>query len=388
MKLMLTIDSHVYKKTDGTYWCTGITDYNFVKRYLSAFDSVILLARVKEMEKNEDIKYVRLCGKNVNVVELPFSRSVKEYAFNYFKYKKIIKEGINIVDCIILRVPSVVAGITFLNLKNKDIPLGAEVVADLSDAKSIFTRVLFYITKKICMKAKGVSYVTEKYLQTIYPCKALELTDSTYFTTNYSSIELKDEHFGSCKYYNDKKQYTIVHTANKSKSTAKGQDVVIKALAILREKGYNVNVKFIGDSEIKEYYYKLANELNVHKYINFTGLLSFPILIKKELESGDFFVFPTKMEGLPRAVIEAMAVGLPCLSTPVAGIPELLDGKYLYDQSDYQSFANSIIDLINDPEECSKISMVNINKAKEYKSDILDRKREEFYIKLKNTAHK
>ena len=67
-----------------------------------------------------------------------------------------------------------------------------------------------------------------------------------------------------------------------------------------------------------------------------------PVLHSAELKKNDVFIFPSKSEGLPRAVIEAMAVGLPCLSTPVGGIPELIDEEYLFDPLDEMGFTNAI----------------------------------------------
>ena len=116
----------------------------------------------------------------------------------------------------------------------------------------------------------------------------------------------------------------------------------------------------------------------------FTGLLPSPNNVRDELVKSDIFVFPTRAEGLPRAVIEAMAVGLPCLSTPVNGIPELLDNDFMFEPDDVDGFANKIIELIQNPSMLEQISKKNIEKSKEYSWDKLSYRRTKFYEKLIN----
>ena len=100
------------------------------------------------------------------------------------------------------------------------------------------------------------------------------------------------------------------------------------------------------------------------------------------LIESDMYVFPTQAEGLPRGILEAMAVGLPVLSTPVGGIPEVVERKYLFNPNDVEGFANMICYLADNPEEMNNISHKNFNKALEYKNSILQQKRDIFYQKL------
>jgi len=117
--------------------------------------------------------------------------------------------------------------------------------------------------------------------------------------------------------------------------------------------------------------------------VEFRGRISDRKKIFDILRSSNLMVLPTRMEGLPRTIIEAMAVGLPCISTPVAGIPELLDEKYLFDPDDYKGFANEIIRLMDSPEELFRMSRDNIEKAKQFSKTKLEIRRTWLYEKLK-----
>ena len=97
-------------------------------------------------------------------------------------------------------------------------------------------------------------------------------------------------------------------------------------------------------------------------------------------------MFPSKAEGLPRVLIEAMATGLPCLASNVDGIPELLDKKYLFSPEDVTGFANKIEEIMQDESEMEYMGQINYKKALEYESTKLTNRRQKFYMELKNTA--
>ena len=94
-------------------------------------------------------------------------------------------------------------------------------------------------------------------------------------------------------------------------------------------------------------------------------------------------VFPSKSEGLPRTIIEAMAVGLPCIASNVGGLPELLDKEYLFAPTDVQGIVEKICYLINNPQELENMSKKNIANVKQYSSDLLMKRRIAFYENLK-----
>src|SRR5699024_7185268 len=96
------------------------------------------------------------------------------------------------------------------------------------------------------------------------------------------------------------------------------------------------------------------------------------------------FVLPSKSEGLPRAIIEAMATGNPCIGSNVDGIPELLDREYIVDGFNYSDYSKKIISLVSDWPKMIQSSNSNYENSKKFHSRILTNKRNLFYSRLKN----
>ena len=94
------------------------------------------------------------------------------------------------------------------------------------------------------------------------------------------------------------------------------------------------------------------------------------------LDSADIYVQPSRLEGLPRAVVEAMGRALPVIGTRVGGIPELLPVSRLYAPGDVRSLARIIESLT--PEVMAGDARRNFAKAGEYASDVLNARRNAF----------
>ena len=97
----------------------------------------------------------------------------------------------------------------------------------------------------------------------------------------------------------------------------------------LVERGLDVRLTLIGDGKFREPLESLAGELHVAERVTWLGQLPAGEAIRRELDEADLFVLPSRTEGLPRAVVEAMARGLPCIASRVGGIPELLADENL-----------------------------------------------------------
>jgi glycosyltransferase involved in cell wall biosynthesis len=105
----------------------------------------------------------------------------------------------------------------------------------------------------------------------------------------------------------------------------KGERDLIKALALLRERGVNLKVDLVGFGAEKLAAY--CSEAGVSHFIDHLGPVS---MVERSdfFRRADIFVLPTYAEAMPISVIEAMAAGLAIVTTPVGGIPELIeDGK-------------------------------------------------------------
>ena len=149
------------------------------------------------------------------------------------------------------------------------------------------------------------------------------------------------------------------------------------------EKGYSAEVYFVGAGTKVPDFETYAKQKGINDRVHFVGRISGHEEMFKFLKACDLMVFPSKSEGLPRTLIEAMAVGLPCISSNVGGIPELLDKKYLFSPLDIDGFAMEICRLIDNPKELEEMSRENIRRAKDYSSDVLTERRTAFYKKLK-----
>ena len=86
--------------------------------------------------------------------------------------------------------------------------------------------------------------------------------------------------------------------------------------------GLDVRLCLVGDGKHRPELERRAAALGVSERIEFRGQLASCELVRQELDRADLFVLPSRQEGLPRAMIEAMARGLPCIGSTVGGIPD------------------------------------------------------------------
>ena len=390
VKALVVLENHFYLDSNKNVWCDRVVDYNYLQRYLNVFDSIVLTGRTQVVEKINDKKLL-VSGKNVLFVPMPDFKGAKGLLVNLFKLKKIIKREIKKCDCAIYRAPTHLSLFTYKEVIKQSKPLAFEFMMaankmfDGNDfLKKILNKFIDKKAKKMCLRANGVSYVTENILQEKYPCMAIkEPNNKKYFTESYSSIDLRTDMYYKQNWNEKKKpnQINIIHTGYMD-SYRKGQDILIKAFKIIISKGYDAVLTFIGDGEKRIEFESLVNEYNLSNRVIFKGLIKDKSEILNELRKSHMFAFPTQSEGLPRTIIEAMSQGLVCISSPVDGIPELLDREFLINYDDVEGYANKIIELINNWEKCCCESRRNYEKSKRYNKVYLDKKREQFYKKI------
>lgn len=109
-------------------------------------------------------------------------------------------------------------------------------------------------------------------------------------------------------------------------SAEKGFGVLIEALACLNAKGTPQRLVLVGDGPLRGSLEEQARRSGVAEFVEFTGELP-PEDVRTHLERADLFCLPSFSEGLPISIMEAMAAGVPVVTTWVAGIPELAESR-------------------------------------------------------------
>lgn len=104
---------------------------------------------------------------------------------------------------------------------------------------------------------------------------------------------------------------------------AKGQLILVRAVEDLLEQGYTLRLKLVGGGEEQSVLQSYVRSHGLASAVEFEGALSHDET-RRVLESADLFVLASFAEGLPVALMEAMAMEIPCISTYIAGIPELI----------------------------------------------------------------
>jgi glycosyltransferase involved in cell wall biosynthesis len=131
---------------------------------------------------------------------------------------------------------------------------------------------------------------------------------------------------------------------------AKGHHILLEAVKLLRERGIGLQVILIGGGpELNKLQnYVLKNKLA--DTVSFTKALSHPQTLA-HLRRADLFALASFAEGIPVSLMEAMSLGLPCVSTAIAGIPELIrtgvDGL-LVPPANAMALASALESLISD----------------------------------------
>ncbi len=139
----------------------------------------------------------------------------------------------------------------------------------------------------------------------------------------------------------------IVSVGNLRK--VKDQQTLIHAAHQLQQQGHTFHLLLVGDGQRRAALEQRTHDLNLHSHITFMGRRADVSAI---LADADIKVLSSRSEGLPAAIMEAMAAGLPVVATAVGGVPELVqDGVtgLLVSPDDAPALADALAVLLDAP---------------------------------------
>jgi len=390
----LFIHDHKFIKNakDGILYTSGNLNSKLWNRYLSHFDTVTVIGRC--IKADDTSRYNTAEYKNVN---FNLFDNVAGGA-DYFKKRKEIevklKKEISSHDVIIMRFPATISIFAAQYCKKKDIPYVAEVVGCSWDgnwnygglAPKIVAPYSFIHMKKAVKNAFASIYVTRYFLQNRYPTNSKIVANASNVILNFIEQSALPKRID--KINNSSENSIHIGIIGDISVKYKGYDILLKAIKKLPSAiQKKITISFVGGGN-PSYLKSIIEKNNLTSQAKILGKLKAGEEVFNFLDTLDLYVHPSRQEGLPRVVIEAMSRACPVLSSSVAGTPELIDEKYMHKPGDYVKLSNDILYLANNKIKLKEIAKINFEKSKEYLFETLEQRRSIFFSEIANYIDK
>ncbi len=372
MNIAFVYSSITIEKVNNGYYHNFLND--IISRY-SQFGSLTVCVSMEE-KNSSNLNEINLSS--IRFVEIKKENTIKK-RINRQHNRRAIKDVIEKCDLLIVHIPDSVGDMGARYAKKLKKPYLGVVIGCVWDALwnhswkgKLLATSAFFSMKRTVWEANYVIYVTCQFLQNRYPTsgKNIGCSDVVIEENNENICNKRKERFT----YLSKSDEIKVATIGSLDVSYKGQRYIIKALKTLLQDGWNYHYYLIGGGEGKALL-KLAKQLGIEDHIHYLGVLKHSD-INECFMNMDIYAQPSRQEGLPRAVIEAMNTGMPCIGSNVGGIPELLPQELIFDEGNVAD----IVKLLKiAPTSWCKYVDYSFNKVKEYDPKMLDNRRNDFF---------
>jgi len=370
---------------DGRLYTGTSFSQEIFDRYLEHFDHLTLLMRKANVDSEDRESLDRmnlLTDKRISIVFLPDTMdSVKNFTDPSVRktIRTILEEQIGVGNAVILRMHSYYSYIAARICVKHGIPYLAEAVgcplSSLSHhslkGKLLAPSAAFQM--RYCMRhAAYAIYVTKHFLQKRYPSngKCVSISDVELLPQKEAVLDNRRVKILALK--EEPSRRLKIGTSGSVQVAYKGQRFVFKALAGLKAKGicrFEYHLAGGGDDRVLR---KLAKDLGIEDLIVFEGMMPHE-QIYMWLDEMDLYIQPSEVEGLSRALIEAMSRALPAFASDVGGNPELLDSACIHKCGDVSEIEKELAELT--PERMLEQAERNYHHAEKYQKTRLQKKR-------------
>ena len=155
----------------------------------------------------------------------------------------------------------------------------------------------------------------------------------------------------------------------------KGYDDLISACALLHDRGLTFRCRIVGEGPLQENLKSQISNLKLQNEVQLTGPLPMSEITRLLAEETQVFALACKTEhdggkdNLPTVLMEAMAASVPCVSTKLAGVPEMVvDGVtgLLCEEKNPTAFAEHLAKLLQDSALCDRMGAAGLEHAKQH----------------------
>jgi glycosyltransferase involved in cell wall biosynthesis len=386
VKVLVTTEQR-FHRADGRVVTAGPIGYDFWKRYLDVFDEVGVLARVHTAPVSGDALR-EVTGPGVRVFEMPAYVGPWSYLLSFPSLRRAVGAAAQGRSAVIVRAPSPLGALLLGRLPERyRRAFGLEVIGDplgvfargsvRHPLRVVFRWWFAAQLRRQCRQAAAIAYVTRRTLQARYPPRA---EPHAQFVTSCSSSDLSPSALVARAREPGvvRPPFRLV-TVGSLEQAYKGVDVLIRALDLCHRKGLPVSLTVLGDGRERPRLEGLTRALSLEEHVSFVGQVTAPGDVTLHLDASHLFVLASRTEGLPQAMIEAMARGLPCVGSDAGGIPEMLSASDVVAVGSASALAEKLESALTTPETLAAMSARNLRTAREYTSDVQRPRRTAFH---------
>lgn len=386
LRVLFCHDGPMKKDKDNNIY--GLAHNNeMFKRYFTIGNDIKVLIRTDKIPESKIKNYSKITLDEVEIISLKNIASVRGQLIDKKNVLRSIETEIKQTDFVVARLPSFIGFLAVDVAKKMNKPYLIEVVACPWDAfwnyslkGKLIAPIMYKKMKKEVRKSKYTTYVTNQFLQKRYPTEGKSVNVS-----NVSLPGLNEDALNKrIKKIQDKTEgkKIVIGTVAAVDVKYKGQQYIIDALGELKRQGitdYEYHLVGGGDSS---YLKHIAEKNNVADQIKFLGAIPHENIFDW-LETIDIYTQPSRQEGLPRALIEAMSKAVPAFGANTAGIPELLESDFIF--SNTKKNTKEICEILRNFNEEKMLNQAkrNFKESKKYEKNTIETKRAEFFKKFK-----
>lgn len=386
MRVLFCHNGPLRMDKQGNYYGVAHNDEMF-KRYYAIAENLSMITRIARVSEKETTGLSKITVKPFSVIECPNTASLKGQLFERRKAERIIEKAVQNTDYVVAR-NSRIALIAIKYAKKYNKPYLLEVVACPWDAMwnhSLKGKILapfsYLSVKRVAKNSQYVVYVTNDFLQRRYPTKGKSTNCSNVALTEFDDkvLERRLEKIESM----DESSKVIIGTTAAVNVRYKGQQYIIKSLGKLKRQGITkFEYQLVGGGD-QSYLKKIAEKHDVVDQVKFLGAMPHSNVFEW-LETIDIYAQPSRQEGLPRALIEAMSRALPAFGARTAGIPELLESEFII--SNTRKNIDEICDVLQSFDQDIMLQQANRNyrESQKYQKEVIETRRKHFFEKFKN----
>ena len=221
------------------------------------------------------------------------------------------------------------------------------VVAERQDPRVVFGGYPVRILRDLLyIKTKGITVQT--YENQRYYCKFLQHK----LKTVYNPINMPKETVG--KGLSTNKEDAIVTVGRLRKE--KNHTLLINAFAEFLKTHPSYILRIYGGGEEMENLKQFISEMNLEGKVILMGKTN---NVFSAIENAKLFILSSNYEGMPNALLEAMCLGLPCISTKVSGATELIQSGtngILVDVNNKKQMVDAMDEIVDNPEKAEKLA--------------------------------